>query len=81
MFILSSCRAHYAPTTSMKPTGPSAARSNSTAEDDVDCESQQEPSHDIRDYTKTLRKQRKDEVDLAVKTDGSKILRKLLRKL
>ncbi|KAF6022128.1 CNBD1 [Bugula neritina] len=66
---------------SNRPSGPTAARSNSTQEEEVDDESQAEQSHDIRDYTKQLRKYRKDEMDIANKTDGVKVLRRLLRKL
>jgi len=66
---------------SNRPSGPTAARSNSTQEEEVDDESQVEQSHDIRDYTKQLRKYRKDEMDIANKTDGVKVLRRLLRKL
>lgn len=66
---------------STKPTGPTAARSNSTKSDDISTDASQEDSHDIRDYTKNLRKSRKEELDIANKTDGVKVLRKLLRKL
>lgn len=66
---------------SNKSTGPTAARSNLTDDTDVDQESQPEMSHDIRDYTKHMRKAVKGSVEIIGKTDGIKILRKLLKKL
>jgi len=61
-------------------TGPTAARSNTVTMAELDNEESTDP-HDVRNWTKHLRKHRKEEADIELKTDGIRILRKLLRKL
>lgn len=65
---------------SNKSTGPTAARTMSTDEGKNENEAV-ENQHDIREYTKHIRKHKKDKVGIVVKSDGLKILRKLLHKL
>lgn len=65
---------------SNKSTGPTAATSRTRNSTNKEF-GQTDDQHDIREYTRQIRRQKKDDVDIAVKSDGVKLLRKLLQKL